>query len=313
MQWLANLYAERGDTTAWKFLIEQAVDLQTGRHSASVIPPLNSLISYHLERRPFKQADSLLALVKSYRSPTPFHRAQIEIMEAQSAAYRDDYAKAVVHLKRALAHDSTLQMQRTVLSPLADYLEMSGQPAEALAVYRRHHTLYQQLINELNLPEAKDLENQLELSRREREAEKLRHLHDLQNQRIHARETLLTVSLIGLVITLGLLIYALHFWQRLRRAHRQLTHQAADLHQAKETAEATTLAKTELLSTMSHEMRTPLSAVISMTHLLGSESLTPDQKEFLDTLRYSADHLLSLINGIDQEAQARIFDEYIQA
>lgn len=57
-------------------------------------------------------------------------------------------------------------------------------------------------------------------------------------------------------------------------------------------------AKTEFLSVMSHEIRTPLNAVIGYTHLLMSEQPRPDQLEYLETLHYSSEHLLALINDI---------------
>ncbi|MDX1906057.1 MAG: response regulator [Bacteroidia bacterium] len=71
-----------------------------------------------------------------------------------------------------------------------------------------------------------------------------------------------------------------------------------ELRHAKESAEAATRAKSEFLSTMSHEIRTPMNAVIGYTHLLLQDNPRPDQKEFLETLRFSAENLLVLINDI---------------
>ena len=68
--------------------------------------------------------------------------------------------------------------------------------------------------------------------------------------------------------------------------------------EARRIAEEATTAKTQFLSTMSHEIRTPMNAVIGFTRLLLLENPRPDQTEHLNTLRYSAEHLLSLINDI---------------
>ena len=71
-----------------------------------------------------------------------------------------------------------------------------------------------------------------------------------------------------------------------------------DLINAKKIAEKATEAKGRFLSTMSHEIRTPLNAVIGMSHLLIKQKPRDDQKQLLNTLKFSAENLLALINDI---------------
>ncbi len=63
-------------------------------------------------------------------------------------------------------------------------------------------------------------------------------------------------------------------------------------------AEQSAAAKSEFLSTMSHEIRTPINGVIGIANLLKDEKLTPHQKEYVDVLHFSANHLLSLVSDI---------------
>ena len=82
---------------------------------------------------------------------------------------------------------------------------------------------------------------------------------------------------------------------------KEITHlqeKMEKLELSKQKAEEEAALKTQFLSTMSHEIRTPLNAVIAMTHLLLQENPRSNQIKSLNTLKFSAENLLVIINDI---------------
>ena len=57
-------------------------------------------------------------------------------------------------------------------------------------------------------------------------------------------------------------------------------------------------ARSQFLSQMGHELRTPMNGILGATNILTKQTIIPEQAEFLDILKYCSNHMLELINNI---------------
>jgi signal transduction histidine kinase/CheY-like chemotaxis protein len=112
---------------------------------------------------------------------------------------------------------------------------------------------------------------------------------------------LTTILSVGLITILSLLTLSLYKNNNIRlKTNNMLYRKNEELLTEKERAEIAAKTKTNFLSTVTHELRTPLYAVTGLTNMLMEEDPKPEQIQHLKSLKFSGDYLLTFINDILQ-------------
>lgn len=112
---------------------------------------------------------------------------------------------------------------------------------------------------------------------------------------------LTTILSVGLITILSLLTLSLYKNNNIRlKTNNMLYRKNEELLTEKERAEIAAKTKTNFLSTVTHELRTPLYAVTGLTNMLMEENPKPEQIQHLKSLKFSGDYLLTFINDILQ-------------
>jgi hypothetical protein len=138
----------------------------------------------------------------------------------------------------------------------------------------------------------------IELDKLKKHNKALEISNSLKNEELKGRDTSYILLCIFLTL-LSLLTLSLFKNNKLRaKSNNVLEDKNSALIDERDRAQDAAKIKADFLSTITHELRTPLYAVTGLTHLLLDTKPRNDQKEHLETLQSSGEYLLSLIDNI---------------
>lgn len=121
-----------------------------------------------------------------------------------------------------------------------------------------------------------------------------------KEQNLKLNKNISYITLIFLAIISCFSIYIFKLYKNKNTINEQLIHLNIELEKAKLAAEESNEMKSKFVSTITHELRTPLFGVINLTEILEKSVLEEESKSHLKSLKYSAKYLLSLVNDVLQ-------------
>lgn len=180
------------------------------------------------------------------------------------------------------------------------FLLKKGRYKEAYLNSEAYHNITNEIYNSNKIKKATKAGINLELDDFKREIEKIESENTIQAQSIKKSKIIVLLLIIAFGVLLLLLYSSYKNYNYKKKANSLLVLANEELLIAKEKAEEASKLKTQFVSTISHELRTPLYGVIGITNMLLDEHKELAKSPHLNSLKFSARYLLSLVNDVLQ-------------
>jgi signal transduction histidine kinase/ActR/RegA family two-component response regulator len=217
--------------------------------------------------------------------------------------YISDFKKAESYFKKAITLGESTVNKSDYSYVLEAYTQFLFHKREYKNAYENlvlYHNIRDDIENKLTLNKAHIAGVNLEIDEYKRKIDEIELENNYQAQVLEKTKTISILLIISLLIVL-LLIYSLYRNYNFKKEkHLELIQKNQELVFAKEKAEVASKLKSQFVSTITHELRTPLYGVIGITNMIVDEHRELADSPHLKSLKFSAKYLLSLVNDVLQ-------------
>lgn len=183
----------------------------------------------------------------------------------------------------------------------ANTMALLNKDEEAYALLLNHNVYREKIINEEKVKQENIAKSKFYNAEYERIAQLANKERILQEQVTFKMQKINLFITFGILLLLVSLITLYKNYLSKRKLSTILTFQNKQLEIARDQAEKSSQLKTNFISNVTHELRTPLYGVVGLTSmLLKSNNLSTRDSKYLNSLKYSGDYLLNLVNDILQ-------------
>ncbi len=305
--YLGNTYSEDKNTTQkgidyYRKVI--AISDKLGMRDKSFKPTLNIAWTY-IDNNNFEKAAPYLK--RARRIDNEFYSdkedTQLEYLTGRYYMGIGDLDKAEIHLAKSI---NIAEEKSQILEASHAYQEYStllykkGDYKEAFEALENYDEYKSKIFENDKLRQIESANARFDVSEYQKDLEVVKKEKEYKDEVIEKSREKMFILIVSSLILIFILL-ALYFINRSRHnLISELSDKNSELILAKEEAERLSVLKTKFFSTISHELRTPLYGVIGLTSILLEDKSLKKHENDLQSLKFSADYLLALINDVLQ-------------
>jgi len=275
---------------------------KVGSDQESLAPVLNiawTYIDHKLYDKAYPFLNEAYKLAKT--SKNPYAISDIKYLFGKYHLNRNEINKAIQLFNEVILiseNEGLYSVLTDVYDEKSKIYNQQGLADSAYANLRKHLYYKNKLLDEEKLKQIEFTRVKFSVDEYQRELEAIK-----KEKEYVAKIARNNVAISITSISLGLLLVVIYFFYRGNRSKKKLNQALEEkniqLLEAKTEAEKLTNVKSQFISTVSHELRTPLYGVVGITTLLlEDKDISRKNKKLLNSLKFSGDYLLDLINKV---------------
>lgn len=272
--------------------------------ASSVLTKLNLSWAY-FQRKNFNKAIQNLDYAEKHFDFMRFPDTEtyLNLLLGMKFSHLKEDEKAKLYYQKAIEISIENQLDSYLLDSYkqyANHLFEIGDYKNAYLTLDKYEDVKDRIFRSENIKNAELVALKIELDESKKEIQEIKKEKSLQSDNLKKTKIIVTLILVFLMLMMFLLyiLYRNNIFRR--KINEFLESKNEELNVAKEKAEEASKLKTQFISTISHELRTPLYGVVGITNMLSDEHKELADSPHLNSLKFSARYLLSLVNDLLQ-------------
>ncbi|AXT53747.1 response regulator [Aquimarina sp. BL5] len=263
-----------------------------------------NLANIYLKTRNYRKAYRLLKKCQKYFSQDTEHITELLLTYLSFGEYykiHNNYNSAIRHFEKAASIAEKNKMSREAMNIYKKYEELLvklGRQDRAYAILKKY-TKHHETALETEKLETNQFKEKLVVSNKN---------NSIQTQKAKQSQTVSIFTLSLLILCLILFCFFIYNHRKTKVLGESLAIRNKELKISKEKSDRLAAVKTKFISTVSHELRTPLYGVVGLSSILMERIKDEENHKFIKLMKFSADHLLNLINDVLQVTKMESYE-----